>query len=82
MILISWMFTSLFVIPPYMDIFGMLRMIHILDICSSKLSEGRFGLEPGGTSCTIDYWHGNFRNYNYYVLYLVILAYMLPISAM
>jgi len=43
---------------------------------------GRFGLEPGGTSCTIDYWHGNFRNYHNYVIFLVIFAYMLPISAM
>ena len=43
---------------------------------------GRYGLEPGGTSCTIDYWHGNFRNYNNFVIYLVIFAYMLPISAM
>ena len=43
---------------------------------------GRFGLEPGGTSCTIDYWHGNLRNYNYYVLFLVIFAYIIPITAM
>ena len=43
---------------------------------------GRFGLEPGGTSCTIDYWHGNFRNYNYFVLFLVIFAYIIPITAM
>jgi len=64
MIGISWVFTLLFVIPPYMDLFG------------------RFGLEPGGTSCTIDYWHGNFRNYNYFVLFLVIFAYILPITTM
>jgi len=43
---------------------------------------GRFGLEPSGTACTIDYWHGNYRNYNYYVLYLTTMAYMLPISVM
>jgi len=43
---------------------------------------GRFGLEPSGTACTIDYWHGNFRNYNYYVLYLTIMAYVIPITTM
>ena len=39
-------------------------------------------MEPSGTSCTIDYWHGNFRNYHNYVIFLVIFAYMLPISIM
>ena len=43
---------------------------------------GRYGLEPGGTSCTIDYWHGNIRNYHNYVIFLVIFAYMIPISVM
>lgn len=43
---------------------------------------GRYGLEPGGTSCTIDYWHGNYRNYNNFVIFLMIFAYILPISAM
>jgi len=43
---------------------------------------GRYGLEPSGTACTIDYWHGNFRNYNYFVLYLCIFAYVIPITAM
>jgi len=43
---------------------------------------GRFGLEPCGTACTIDYWHGNYRNYNYFVLYLTVFAYMLPITGM
>ena len=43
---------------------------------------GRYGLEPSGTSCTIDYWHGNFRNYHNYVIFLVIFAYMLPICIM
>ena len=43
---------------------------------------GRYGLEPSGTSCTIDYWHGNYRNYHNYVIFLVIFAYLLPISGM
>ena len=43
---------------------------------------GGFGLEPGGTSCTIDYWHGKIGNYQNYVIFLVIFAYMIPISVM
>jgi len=43
---------------------------------------GRYGLEPAGTACTIDYWHGNFRNYNTFIIFLVVFAYLLPISAM
>ena len=59
-----WLFILIFVVPPYLDIFG------------------RFGLEPAGTSCTIEYWHGNFRNYHNYVIFLVIYAYMIPIYLM
>ena len=59
-----WLSILMFVVPPYLDIFG------------------RFGLEPAGTSCTIDYWHGNFRNYHNYVIFLVIFAYLIPISLM
>ena len=28
---------------------------------------GRFSLEPAGTGCTLDYWHGGFANYVPYV---------------
>ena len=24
---------------------------------------GRYALEPSGTMCTIDFWHGNFRHH-------------------
>jgi len=43
---------------------------------------GRYGLEPSGTMCTIDFWHGNFRNYNNYVFFLVTCAFGIPIAAM
>ena len=73
-----------FVVPPYLDIFGMFSIDkqNRLDLQVFIKFPGRYALEPSGTACTIDYWHGNFRNYNYYVLYLVIMAYMFPISAM
>jgi len=64
LIICTWLLLLVFVIPPFLGIFG------------------RFGLEPSGTSCTIDYWHGNFLNYNQYVLFLVIFAYMIPVSIM
>ena len=41
-----------------------------------------FGLEPSGTSCGIDYWHGNINNYHNYAMILVFGSYMLPISSM
>jgi len=43
---------------------------------------GRYHLEPAGTSCTIDYWHGNFRNYNKMILLVMVFAYLIPISVM
>ena len=43
---------------------------------------GKYGLEPGGTSCTIDYWHGDVNNYQNYVLFLVVAAYLVPVSVM
>ena len=43
---------------------------------------GRFGLEPAGTSCTIDYWHGNFKYYRFYILLLVTLGFMVPMTGM
>merc|ERR1711971_1049052 len=43
---------------------------------------GRYGLEPSGTMCTIDFWHGNFRNYNNFVFFLVTFGFGLPISIM
>jgi len=43
---------------------------------------GRYGLEPAGTACTIDYWHGNIRNYNLFILFVVIFAYLIPVCTM
>lgn len=43
---------------------------------------GRYGPEPCGTMCTLDYWHGNFRNYHAYVYYLITFAFGLPMGAM
>lgn len=45
-------------------------------------SLGRFYYEPSKTSCTIDYWHGNFKNYKAYIIFLVIFAYLIPICTM
>ena len=42
---------------------------------------GRMGLEPFGTACTIDYWHGNFKNYRIYIAILVSLGFLIPFSA-
>ena len=39
----------------------------------------RFLLEPSGTMCTIDFWHGNVRNYHAYMAVLVVAGYALPI---
>ena len=35
---------------------------------------GRMHQEPSGTMCTIDYWHGNFKNYKLYVVMLMTLV--------
>jgi hypothetical protein len=43
---------------------------------------GRYGLEPSGSSCTIDYWHGDFRSYKKFVLYVTVFAYLIPVSLM
>ena len=43
---------------------------------------GRFGMEPCGTMCTIDYWHGNFRHYNLYMFTLTVLGFVVPIGLM
>ncbi|XP_023328583.1 visual pigment-like receptor peropsin isoform X2 [Eurytemora carolleeae] len=43
---------------------------------------GRYGPEPSGTMCTLDFWHGNFRNYNSYVYFLVACGFVAPTSAM
>ena len=42
---------------------------------------GRFYYTPSGTTCTIDYWHGDFRHYNLYILALVVLGFSVPIVA-
>ena len=36
--------------------------------------------EPSGTMCTIDYWHGNFKNYKLYVVMLMAVTGTLIIS--
>lgn len=41
---------------------------------------GRMHLEPSATMCTIDYWHGNFKNYKVYLLILTSLGFILPLS--
>ena len=43
---------------------------------------GRYGLEPSGSSCTIDYWHGDFRSYKKFILYVMVFAYLIPVSVM
>jgi len=43
---------------------------------------GRYALEPANTACTIDYWHGNYANYYSYILSVVVLAFIIPISIM
>ena len=43
---------------------------------------GRMHLEPSGTMCTIDYWHGNFKNYNLYVVLLVTIGFSGPFITM
>lgn len=41
---------------------------------------GRMHQEPSGTMCTIDYWHGNFKNYRLYVVMLMAVTGTLIIS--
>jgi hypothetical protein len=80
MMAVSWHLVLLFTLPPLFDIFGrFFLLLPLLVICFSCL---RFGLEPAGASCTIDYWHGNFRNYNTFAMFLVVFAYIIPICAM
>ena len=42
---------------------------------------GRYSLEPAGTGCTLDYWHGGFANYVPYVFALTLVGFCLPVSA-
>ena len=42
---------------------------------------GRMGLEPAGTMCTIDYWHGNFKNYRTYMVILILIGFIIPFIA-
>jgi len=60
------------------------KWLFVLLITVPPLTEkfGRYHLEPAGTACTIDYWHGNHRNYNAYILSVVVFAFVIPISIM
>ncbi len=40
----------------------------------------RYFLEPSGTTCSIDYWHSNFRNYYVHVSVLTVLGFLVPIA--
>lgn len=43
---------------------------------------GRMHLEPSGTMCTLDFWHGNFKNYKIYVVLLLTLGFGGPLTGM
>ena len=40
---------------------------------------GRMHLEPSGTMCTLDYWHGDFKNYKTYVIILMTVGFLAPL---
>lgn len=42
---------------------------------------GRMHLEPSGTMCTIDYWHGNFKHYRVYMILLISVGFTGPLLA-
>ena len=43
----------------------------------------RYGLEPPGLSCTIDYWHPEVNTgFSVYITLLTIIAYVLPFTTM
>ena len=55
-------------------------MLDSIDIFSSPqifFLPLRYGLEPAGTACTIDYWHGNFRNSNNIIVVVVVVVVIL-----
>ena len=41
---------------------------------------GRMGMEPSGTSCTIDYWHGDFKRFKAYMIILLNFGFIVPFS--
>ena len=41
---------------------------------------GRFTYEPSGTACTLDYWHGAFRNYIPYISFLTTFGFCVPMT--
>ena len=43
---------------------------------------GRMHVSPFGTMCTIDYWHGNFKNYRAYMTVLMINGFFTPFMVM
>ena len=43
---------------------------------------GRMHVSPFGTMCTIDYWHGNFKNYRIYISILIITAFTIPFAVL
>ena len=41
---------------------------------------GRFSLEPSGASCSVDFWHGDFRSYFAYASVLTLLGFICPLT--
>ena len=50
-----------------------------IDLAENPITDLTFQ-EPSGTMCTIDYWHGNFKNYKLYAVMLMAVTGSLIIS--